>query len=107
MQQDYRKGKWSVTSPIGRAQNRAFAQTNGLWCHIDRLRFAQRRLKTALATDHDEVGHWQAEFAAALQECSKQFRELEESCYRFVELASAPGNDPEEDAAPPVPEGGR
>jgi len=90
MQQDHHKDKWSVTSPTGRAQNRALAQTNGLWRHIDRLRVAQKRLKTALATEHDEVKFWQDEFADALQKCTQQFQRLQDSCNRFTDLASAP-----------------
>ena len=93
--------------PAGRARNRALARSGGLWCHIDRIRLAQKRLTAALATDHGEIGHWRTKLTDAHREFTRRFRELEESRDGFIDPASAPGEDPEEDAAPPFPEGGR
>jgi len=72
-----------------------FAGAGGLWCHVDRLGLAQRRLTTALATKHDDVGHRRTKLAEAHREFTRWFREIEENRDRFTEPASAlPRKDP-------------
>ena len=76
--------------PGARARDRALARAGGLWCHVDRLGLARRRLTTALATKHDDVGHRRTGLADAPQGCNRRFPELDESCDGFTEPAPAP-----------------